>query len=513
MTDLPRPSPAFSPSFAALLAALLLAPAAVAQATPAFPSAREGVLGSSGRLIVLAPDAATAARAEAAVFHEVERLDRVLSTWRDDSELAGLIRTGGGKPSTELRTVLALAERWRRDSGGAFEPGVARLTALWTAAAERGTPPAEAELQAAVSALRQPSFELHDEALRIHGPISLDALAKGWIVDRAAAAVAGIEGAALQSFQIGGDTRLGQTPSAIAIADPRQPADNRAPLCTLQLAGCAVATSGGHARGFEVAGRHRSHLLDPRTGQPCDAVLGASVVADDTTTADALATILCVLGPTEGLALLAKVPGASGVLVTADGAVHASEAFLRLPGAEELARTAPAITSDGSDGDDRSWPTDFALQVEFEIKAPATTGGRGRGGWKRPYVAVWIEDLTGAPARTLCLWLEDRRWLRDLRRWSKQHAELPELVGTVSQATRKAGSYTLAWDGKDDEGRQLAAGRYTVCIEVVREHGGYQLIRRDLDLVRAPQTLDVAGGDEIAKARLVFGPPARSQVR
>jgi hypothetical protein len=113
----------------------------------------------------------------------------------------------------------------------------------------------------------------------------------------------------------------------------------------------------------------------------------------------------------------------------------------------------------------------------------------------------------------LCLWLEDRRWLRDLRRWSKQHVEVPELVATVSQATRKAGTYTLVWDGKDDEGRQLAAGRYTVCLEVVREHGGYQLIRRELDLVRTAQSVDLDGGDEIARARLVFGPVARSQVR
>ena len=137
-------------------------------------------------------------------------------------------------------------------------------------------------------------------------------------------------------------------------------------------------------------------------------------------------------------------------------------------------------------------------------------GGRGRGGWKRPYVAVWIEDITGAPVRTLCLWIEDKRWLRDLRRWTRANAEAPQLSGLVSQATRKAGAYTLAWDGKDDEGRQVIANKYTVCIEVVREHGTYQLIKREIELLQKPVELELEGNAEVAKAKLVFGKAARS---
>ena len=486
------------------LAHLLLSPPAASQSQSEFRFAREGVLGTSSSLVVRAPDEATAQRAEAAVFAETKRLQAILSTWDQDAELARLVVAGRGTPSTELAAVLRLADTWRERSHGAFAPGIAALDALWRSAAATGQEPTAAQLAAAVADLREAPWQWQDGAVALRGPVSLDALAKGHVVDRASAAVATVPGAALVSFQIGGDTRLGEPAGPIALADPRHPASNAAPLCTVRAAGQAVASSGGYARGFDVAKAHHSHILDPRTGRPSDGVLGASVVAADVATADALATILCVLGPQEGFPLLATVTGAHAVLVTADGTVHESPGFAGLV-AGRPGQAAPAAADDGS-----GWPADFALQIDFEIKAPASSGtGRGRGGWKRPYVAVWIEDLTGAPARTLCLWIENRRWLRDLRRWSRANAETPGLTDLVSQATRKAGAYTLTWDGKDDEGRTLAPGKYFVCIEAAREHGSYQLLRREIELHRTPQEVALDGNEEIAAAKLTFGKLAK----
>lgn len=496
-----------TPRFAALSCLVvfpLLSPPAAAQGPGTFRFAREGVLGTSSSLVVEAPDEATAQRAEAAVFAEVARLQAVVSTWDQDAELAKLVAAGRGRPSTELAAMLDLAATWRERSRGAFEPGVARLGTLWGEAAKTGHEPAPAVLTAAVAALQEAPWQLRDGELTLRGPITLDAVAKGHVVDRAAAVLAKVPGVALVSFQIGGDTRLGVGAGPVAIADPRRPADNGPALALVNAAGKAVASGGGYARGFDVGGVHHSHILDPRTGKPCDGVLGAAVVADDVATADALATILCVLGAEQGFAVLATVSGADGVLVTADGAVHESPGF----GARR-ADHAAATAANGATAND-AWPAGFTLQVDFEIKAPATAaGGRGRGGWKRPYVAVWIEDLTGTPAKTLCLWVENRRWLRDLRRWARENADKPGLTDLVSQATRKAGAYALTWDGTDDDGRALAAGKYFVCIEATREHGTYQLIRREIELRGEAQAIPLEGGEEIATARLTFGPAAR----
>lgn len=457
---------------------------------------REGVLGTSSVLLVAARDRATAQKADAAVHAEVARLAKVLSTWQQDSELARLVAAGRGRPSAELAEALRLALDWRTRTDGAFEPGLAALGQLWTKAGKQGHEPPADELAAAVAALREPPYAFPGDEVVFRGPITLDALAKGWIVDRAAAAVADVPGAALVSFQIGGDMRLGDAPRDVALADPRQPADNAPPLCTVQVGKAAVASSGGYKRGTAVAGAHHSHILDPRTGRPADGVLGCSVIAPDAATADALATSLCVLGPTAGFALLAKTPDAHAVLVTADGAVHESPGFAACKKPEPATKPAPEQAS--------AWPAGFGLQVDFTIQAPASSG-RGRGGWKRPYVAVWIEDVTGATAKTLALWIEDRKWLRDLRRWTRATADQRGLADLVSSATRKAGEYTLTWDGCDDDGRQLAPGRYVVCIEAAREHGTYQLMRQEIDLATKPQSVAIADNEEVGKAKLTFG--------
>jgi hypothetical protein len=402
-----------------------------------------------------------------------------------------------------VRAVLAAARDWRQRSQGAYNPCVAGLVRLWQDAAKAGREPDAATLAAAVASCQAADWQVGAERVELHGPLALGSLAKGWIVDVAARKAATTPGVVLQSLQIGGDTRFGAIESEVALADPRQPAANGEPLRTLRLQGVALGSSGSYARGFDIAGTHHSHILDPRTGKPCDGVLGAYVVAPDTSIADVLAMVLCVVGPETGFGLLQQVPGASAIVVTADGKEHVS------PGFQDRVVPAPAPPTLSASGS--AWPAEFGVQVDFEIKGPAANaGGRGRGGWKRPYVAVWVEDLTGTPARTLCLWLEDRRWLRDLRRWSRQYADLPEVERLVAQATRKAGVYTLVWDGKDDEGRQLHPGRYTICIEVAREHGTYQLMKHELDLIAEPQSHAFPDNDEVQNAKLTFGKLARS---
>ncbi|MBL8753089.1 MAG: DUF2271 domain-containing protein [Planctomycetes bacterium] len=486
-----------------LLATGLALPGQATPKPPTFRFAREGVLGTSAVLVVQAADKATAARAEAAAFDEIARLDQVLSTWNDKSELSQLLARGGGPASSELCIVLNAAHEWRTRSKGAYDPRVTDVIRLWQDAARTGREPEAAVLAAAVAKSQATDWTVGDNRVELPGALTLGTLAKGWILDMAARMAATTPGVVLQSLQIGGDTRFGPVESEVDLTDPRQPAANGKPLRTLQLQGMALGSSGSYARGFEVAGKHHSHIVDPRTGKPCDGVLGAYAIASDAATADVLAMVLCVLGPEAGLPLLDQVPGAAAIVVTADGKEHVSPDF--------EARAVPAAAAPTLAASGAEWPAGFGVQIDFEIKGPAANaGGRGRGGWKRPYVAVWVEDLTGAPARTLCLWLEDRRWLRDLRRWSRLHADLPEIERLVAQATRKAGAYTLVWDGKDDDGRQLHPGRYTVCIEVAREHGTYQLMKHDIDLVTQPQAHVFPDNEEVANGKVTFGKLAGS---
>ena len=87
-------------TFGWLLAGAALIPAAVSQ--PAQAAVQrfhdDHVLGTSMEFLVAGADTATALRALGAARAEIARLDRVLSGWRPDSELARLNASTGPTP-------------------------------------------------------------------------------------------------------------------------------------------------------------------------------------------------------------------------------------------------------------------------------------------------------------------------------------------------------------------------------------------------------------------------------
>jgi hypothetical protein len=335
--------------------------------------------------------------------------------------------------------------------------------------------------------------------LRADLPLTLDGLAKGYIIDRAAAA-AKAAGALDILLDIGGDMYVEGT-AMVGVADPKAPADNSPPLCRLRLQHAAIASSGGYARGFDIDGRHYSHIFDPRSGRPVTAILQSTVVAADAVTADALATILSVMTPDAGLRLVATVPHAECMCVDKDGAQHQSPGWSAL-----LVQGAPGAFAAKVPGGASDWPEGGEVAIDFELAGPASGSNGRRGGWRRPYVAVWIEDAAGAPVRTLCLWIERPRWLSDLRRWNRLFDRDDNNVAAVTRATRAPGSYHLTWDGSDDSGVRVKPGKYTVLIEAVREHGTYQLLKREVSIDGKAFEYKLDGGTEIAGATLSFSP-------
>jgi len=153
------------------------------------------------------------------------------------------------------------------------------------------------------------------------------------------------------------------------------------------------------------------------------------------------------------------------------------------------------------------WDDRFELAVDFEI-APQE-GYR----YHRPYVAVWVEDPSGRRVRTLSLWVNTTgrgpRYIRELRRWFSGEREVedaggPDLVATMSSATRLPGQYTVTWNGRDDRGNVVDQGDYRVVIEAAREHGSYQLMQQDLTLAAKPTAADLSGNQEIGSARVEY---------
>jgi hypothetical protein len=269
-------------------------------------------------------------------------------------------------------------------------------------------------------------------------------------------------------------------------------------MLSVKLVNQGIATSGISERTYEIGGVRYSHLIDPRTGQPCQTALSATVIAPDAEIADVLATICCVLKPALALQLIESLPGTAAWIVTTEGQSWVSD---RWPDAEES-------HVEVSPGEETQAATKHEFNIEFEI-AKSTQGGR----YRRPYVAVWVEDKDGFPVKTLSLFLMTEnpgpRWHRDLRRWySSDQARLLaddlKLIGTVSKPTRNPGNYKVAWDGTDDHGKLLPDGSYTLYIEAAREHGSYQLMKHPFDIGKSDFDVKLKANSEIGAASIKY---------
>lgn len=291
-------------------------------------SVYERLLGTEIEIQVLAGTRTQAEAAEEAALDEMQRLTLILNRFDPDSELRRWqMRPGEAVPlSADLREVLKLADGWRELTGGAFHPGADALGALWKEGAERGEVPCHSALADVLARLQAAPWTLHaDGTATLHTdlPLGLNALAKGFIVDRMAETAYASPGVQAVLVNAGGDLRsIGGKGLSVAVADPFTARDDAPPLGRVRVHSGALATSGSAHRGYRVGEKWYSHVLDPRTGQPVEDVPGVTVTAPTCAAADALATALSVLPVQEGLNLIGRVPGAAALIVTRDGQRH-----------------------------------------------------------------------------------------------------------------------------------------------------------------------------------------------
>lgn len=264
-----------------------------------------------------------AAEAEDTAVEEMVRLQGVFSVFDPTSELCRW-RTGAtDNVSAELGACLAAAEHWWRVSGGAFHPASAPLRGLWLAAEARGAAPADDVLSATVACLATLPFRVRGGRVERTGDCSgvdLNAIAKGHIVDRAVATAAVLPGVVDVLVNAGGDLRhQGDRELTVGVENP---ADRGGPpAAVVELAGEALATSGSVHRGFRVDGTWFGHVVDPRTGRPVDSRPSTTVRARDAASADAVATVVNVLGWPDAEHLVADLPDVAVLTIDAAGEV------------------------------------------------------------------------------------------------------------------------------------------------------------------------------------------------
>jgi len=257
-------------------------------------------------------------------------------------------------------TCLSAAKEVWEMTGGAFDPTVGPVIALWKRAAEENRlpaddaiakaralvgmdrveimiaevprPPGSAEMappEPGSRPLAPPTMMVHTVGLEAGMQLDLGGIAKGYIAGRMATRMKQAGAAAGLVAAAGDIYAFGERPAALArngagrnwvvgVQDPRFPPDPTHLYTRVRLKDQGIDTSGHSYRGFTIQGKRYSHIVDPRTGWPVDMRLASiTVVAADPALSDALATAIAVMGPEKGLALVDQLTGVECLLLEA----------------------------------------------------------------------------------------------------------------------------------------------------------------------------------------------------
>jgi FAD:protein FMN transferase len=289
------------------------------------------LMGTVVNLTLITGDRAAGQRAITACLDQMAALERVLSRHQPESELSRLNRAGQlDLPDAHLVTVLREALAISVLTEGAFDVTVKPLVDLYQQQAAQTLPAADA-VQSTLAQVGYQQLDVSPERIVFARPgmaITLDGIAKGYIVDQGTAALRA-HGFHNILVEAGGDlaasgTKTQHAPWRIGIQQPR--GETAHLLHTFSVGDQAVATSGDYMQPYS-ADFAQHHILDPRTGYSAPALASATVTAATGMQADALATALMVLDPARGLALVESQPACEAYLVKKEMQVLHSAGF------------------------------------------------------------------------------------------------------------------------------------------------------------------------------------------
>ncbi|MDD5166693.1 MAG: FAD:protein FMN transferase [Candidatus Omnitrophica bacterium] len=252
-------------------------------------------------------------RAAGIVFKEVERIENLLSKYKEDSDVSRLNKSGREIVSPEAMYVIKKAKEFWSLSDGAFDITMAPLVELWGFKDKKYVLPEQGKIDAALQLIGTDKIVFDDSNNMIEFivpgmQIDLGAIAKGYAVDSAVEKLKehGINNclvnAGRQVYCLG--DKFG-SPWNVAIKDPRREGF----FGLLKLKDRAVATSGDYEQYFIKDGRRYAHIFNPKTGYPAESgIVSVTVITNDSLTADALSTAIFVLGREKGEGLLKKFP-------------------------------------------------------------------------------------------------------------------------------------------------------------------------------------------------------------
>jgi FAD:protein FMN transferase len=268
-----------------------------------------------------------------AVGEEAIRMEKMLSRFIPESEISRINRSAGIKCerlSPETYEVLSRTIEFSRYCQGLFDVTMGPLITLWNNGKDTFKPPEESRIREVLPLVDYTDLfldpcEMAAGLQRMGQSIDLGGIGKGFAGDKFSE-VFKKYGVSSAFTNIGGNvvalgTKPDGSPWRVGIQHPRQ---ENGLIGFVSVTDKAVVTSGDYQRYFtDHFGKRHHHILDPSTGYPSESgLVSVSIVADSSTIADALSTILFIAGMKKGLGFIRRFPGTEAIFVDTDLQVH-----------------------------------------------------------------------------------------------------------------------------------------------------------------------------------------------
>ena len=278
------------------------------------------IMGTVLNLTVYGPDRDSCEQAINTTVETMLMLESHLSRHSKTSELARLNRTGRlTDPSTHLLEVLSLARDINKKSSGAFDVTILPLLQMHESIRGRNDHPDQHQLAATKGLVDFTDLQISQDMVRLKKRgmgISLDGIAKGYIVDQGVASLRN-HGFSNVYVEAGGDLMVsGQkdnhSPWRIGLRPPR-PQPKSKPVI-IKVSDKAVATSGDYLQAFTPDLKNH-HIISPKSGFSPPELASCTITAPNVALADGLATAVMVMGRDAGFDLLESMDGCEGYVV------------------------------------------------------------------------------------------------------------------------------------------------------------------------------------------------------
>ena len=291
------------------------------------------LMGSRFDITVVAKDSLAANRYINTAIAEIERIEKLISSWDQNSQTSEININAGIQPvavDIELYNLIERALGLSQLTDGAFDISYASMDRIWKFDGSMKVMPLEETIRKSVAKVGYQNILLDSSNqtvfLKNEGmKIGFGAIGKGYAADKAKQLLIS-QGVASGIINASGDmSTWGVQPDGsewkVAITNPLN--KNKA-FALLPINNGAVVTSGNYEKYVEFNGKRYTHIIDPRTGYPSEGIISATVFAPVAELADALATSIFVMGIEVGLDRINQMPNVECIIIDDKGNIKKS---------------------------------------------------------------------------------------------------------------------------------------------------------------------------------------------